>query len=477
MIKNERQYTITKSQIHSFEAALKDLRTKISQGDSSELSKIQQSALKSQLAELKEEVSEYESLLKHPITSPAVSSVTEIPQLLIRARISKGLTQRELGERLGLKEQQIQRYEASDYNSASLARIIEIAKALGLQMPEPGFSHFPSLNYPNFLARLRDIGLEPEFVMNRFFPPEFNLGKPNDFLGLDTLLASCAEKLCRVFSWTMSDFLGGGNLSLSPQFGAIPNFKLPKKVNKKKLAAYVLYAQYMVTLLLQCTKDLVSQPLSDDPESFLKSFRATFPTITMRSLLEFAWSNGIVILPLSDPGGFHGACWRIEGRNVIVLKQRTASAARWIFDFLHELWHTTQEPKATNRSKITIDFDSTTDLTEEEQLANQFAGDVMLNLQTEELANECAKESARNIPHLKQAVIRVSKKHGIPQDFLANYLAYRLSTEGQNWWPTAQSLRVEAPDSLVVAKEFLLEKVSFSSLTHVDKDLIIRALS
>jgi hypothetical protein len=35
-----------------------------------------------------------------------------------------------LDERLGLKEQQIQRYEAKNYETASLKRVIEIARAL-----------------------------------------------------------------------------------------------------------------------------------------------------------------------------------------------------------------------------------------------------------------------------------------------------------------------------------------------------------
>jgi hypothetical protein len=35
---------------------------------------------------------------------------------------------------------------------------------------------------------------------------------------------------------------------------------------------------------------------------------------------------GIPVLPLSDRGAFHGATWRIQGRNVIVLKHVGALA-------------------------------------------------------------------------------------------------------------------------------------------------------
>jgi HTH-type transcriptional regulator/antitoxin HigA len=49
---------------------------------------------------------------------------------LIQARIARGLTQKELTQKMGLKEQQIQRYEASSYAKASLARINQIIKFL-----------------------------------------------------------------------------------------------------------------------------------------------------------------------------------------------------------------------------------------------------------------------------------------------------------------------------------------------------------
>ena len=47
------------------------------------------------------------------------------------ARVARGLNQKTLAGRLGLKEQQIQRYEASEYASASLARIRSVAEVLG----------------------------------------------------------------------------------------------------------------------------------------------------------------------------------------------------------------------------------------------------------------------------------------------------------------------------------------------------------
>ncbi len=50
--------------------------------------------------------------------------------MLIKKRRLNGWTQEQLAEKLGIKEQQVQRYESTKYQSASLRRLIEIAKIL-----------------------------------------------------------------------------------------------------------------------------------------------------------------------------------------------------------------------------------------------------------------------------------------------------------------------------------------------------------
>ena len=65
-----------------------------------------------------------------------VPSFEALPLALIKARIALGLSQKELAERLGLKEQQIQRYEATEYATASLKRVKAVINALGIEVRE-----------------------------------------------------------------------------------------------------------------------------------------------------------------------------------------------------------------------------------------------------------------------------------------------------------------------------------------------------
>ena len=63
-------------------------------------------------------------------------SLREVPIALIEARIAARLTQRELANRMGVPEQQVQRWEANSYSGVAIERLQEIADALQLQVLE-----------------------------------------------------------------------------------------------------------------------------------------------------------------------------------------------------------------------------------------------------------------------------------------------------------------------------------------------------
>jgi DNA-binding XRE family transcriptional regulator len=138
MIRNERQYIIAKAQIKKFRKALGEFNKQKSSAHPM-LVKAQKEAIQSQLAELEDQVNEYEKLRSGEYKVLKGSSFYDLPIELIRARIALGLTQKQLAERVGLKEQQIQRYEENNYASASFSRLKEIIEALGLDIEEKIF--------------------------------------------------------------------------------------------------------------------------------------------------------------------------------------------------------------------------------------------------------------------------------------------------------------------------------------------------
>ena len=138
MIKNERQYRITKGWVQKFTQTLAHMDAHPEEGAQGHplLRKAERDGLASQIETLQQEVREYEALRDGPPSAFHLGSFDELPRALIQARIAAGLSQKELAGRLGLKEQQIQRYEATEYASASMARVSAVIQALGLTVRE-----------------------------------------------------------------------------------------------------------------------------------------------------------------------------------------------------------------------------------------------------------------------------------------------------------------------------------------------------
>lgn len=131
MIQNLREHNVTKAQIARLEGALEDapqIRDKM--GPRTYQAMV--AGIESMIDELREQLGEFEEL--QAATSLHLAEAEELPSALIKARIARGYTQEQLAERLGLAPQQIQRYEATGYRSASLKRLLEVMKALDFKL-------------------------------------------------------------------------------------------------------------------------------------------------------------------------------------------------------------------------------------------------------------------------------------------------------------------------------------------------------
>src|SRR5882757_11053283 len=108
MITNQRQLKVTKTQAEKLRAALGDFSeiTLVRQGIDPIIIAAQRASLQQQLSDLEGEIAKYERLRSGRVKRLFPSNITDIGEKLIEARISKGLSQKSLAERLGMKEQQ-----------------------------------------------------------------------------------------------------------------------------------------------------------------------------------------------------------------------------------------------------------------------------------------------------------------------------------------------------------------------------------
>ena len=146
MIKNEVQYKMTKTSLEGFATRLNWLMENPEARIDLDpiIAKAEEDALESTIEELREELRDYDRTKAGGVNLEVLLAVDQIAGVLINARIARGFTQRQLANMVGLKEQQIQRYEARDYANVDLHRVQEIARALMAEEPAET-THPPAL--------------------------------------------------------------------------------------------------------------------------------------------------------------------------------------------------------------------------------------------------------------------------------------------------------------------------------------------
>ena len=154
MIKNEKQYSITKNKLDEFKKSLALLN---SSENTDLLNTIMSNSIISQIETFEKEILEYENL-KNEKPKIIISTIENLPESLIKARIAKGLSQNDLAKKTGLKEQQIQRYESTGYGSANFGRILNIAKSMDVQ--------FEDTKLIMYQEQIKVEGYEPWFIKN-----------------------------------------------------------------------------------------------------------------------------------------------------------------------------------------------------------------------------------------------------------------------------------------------------------------------
>lgn len=137
MICNEREYRITKSELRKFEEAIESNVDYVPNEETDpRMAKVMGDALGGIAETLREELRRYEGLRDGRIRQRELDRLSDLPTALIEARIAAGLTQKGLAERLGLKQQQIQRWESNRYSGVGISRLQEVVDALGMRIQE-----------------------------------------------------------------------------------------------------------------------------------------------------------------------------------------------------------------------------------------------------------------------------------------------------------------------------------------------------
>lgn len=86
------------------------------------------------IADVQREIDEFVGVRDGYLVDFEVTSIDGLADALVKARISGGKSQRDLADALGVSEQMVQKDEGGGYERASLARLADVADALGFSL-------------------------------------------------------------------------------------------------------------------------------------------------------------------------------------------------------------------------------------------------------------------------------------------------------------------------------------------------------
>ncbi len=142
MIKTEKQYHSTQEWLHKFEHTVSEIENNENLKSDPLRQKLYRDSYQSQVDELREQITEYETLTTHDPKTPLIlkiQDINELPLLLIKARMAAKLSQKELADLAGLDEAQIQEYEEKDYETASFIDVMAVFDALDINVQKGEF--------------------------------------------------------------------------------------------------------------------------------------------------------------------------------------------------------------------------------------------------------------------------------------------------------------------------------------------------
>jgi HTH-type transcriptional regulator / antitoxin HipB len=192
MITNEHQYKVTKGKIADLQKVLDTLASEQSNLPPLAIEATRKGFLL-KIAAMTEELEEYDDL-KAGRGEITFASIAELPIALIKKRIKLGLTQKELADKLGIKEQMVQRYESNQYESVGFRRLIDVSEALEIEIPltsvrKISVSQYPpysknSLETGNSMTNMGEVSMQAKSdSIKSSCSVQYNfLNKPKDFV-------------------------------------------------------------------------------------------------------------------------------------------------------------------------------------------------------------------------------------------------------------------------------------------------------
>ena len=160
MILSKEQYERTNLQIEKFTNRISQLEL-IDQTDSNkDLLTIQLSGLRSQLEDLFSQTRAFDMLFSGPAPSYEISDVSELPGILIKARISSKMSQEMFAKAIGLPLRDFKKLEEDKYTRADLSLLKIIIEELKIDRKFDFPKISKEVKSKNFIRKMSNSGIK-----------------------------------------------------------------------------------------------------------------------------------------------------------------------------------------------------------------------------------------------------------------------------------------------------------------------------
>ena len=342
-------------------------------------------------------------------------------QRLKALREDRGLKLEELAHDVGMSASQLSKIEKGDFR-IEYATVRMLLHRLGATLADISGPHALDVSVRTLVQRAVKGGVSRELAsalaraVPRHLVPDF---------------------LATAFAWSKEAFLRG--IPETPRLVGSVQFKALS--GQPPIESPSVHLAFSVARLARTAFTVPAyRSVPPDPRIIHQAAVDGAGQVTLASLLDWAWRQGIPVLPLSGAGPFAAAVFDGDESPTIIIKDARQLAVIWLFDLAHELGHVALGH--VHRALIDVRPSPEPLITDrDEQTATEFALELLLP-NYKELLKEIRDDARGDGVRFKFAVERVARDARLTPGVLGLAAAFALPEIGlpKDRWGSATNL-------------------------------------